>query len=155
MRPADHLVDTAGLGPLERAEVCCRVLHELEETVKQFETDVPWTEQDEWPEATRAAAAALLAAAGRAVDTTSYQATGMVQRDDEVWDAFCLVAGHAYDASAWSSTRAQPLVSLSDSGTVLVVHVDEAERQRLELAIRPVPVVPLRRSRRARRRDRG
>lgn len=101
MRPADHLVDTAGLGPRERAEVCRRVLHALGETVGSFETDVPWADQEEWSEATRAAAVTLLTAAGRAIDTTSYQATGMVRRDDdEVWDAFCLVAGHAYDASA-------------------------------------------------------
>lgn len=104
VRPADHLVDTAGLGPRERAEVCRRVLHALGETVGSFETDVPWTDQEEWSEATRAAAVTLLTAAGRAIDTRSYQATGMVRRDDdEVWDAFCLVAGHAYDASALRS----------------------------------------------------
>ena len=145
MKFSYYVVGTEGLSADDRAEVCRVALRTLEETVVKFESDIPWSNQTAWPVKARAAAEVLVAATGRPVDTESYQATGIVRRaDEDVWHAFTTFAGYAFDASVWSDNRVPAIVSLSDEGTAVVVHLDEEERDLLEVQVRPVPVLPLR-----------
>ncbi|WP_123390214.1 hypothetical protein [Nocardioides aurantiacus] len=147
-----YVVDTNGLSADDRAEVCQLVLRALEKTVVEFESDIPWSNQNAWPVRGREAAKALMTATGKPVDTESYQATGMIRRaHDDVWHAFTTFAGYALDASVWSENRVLPIVSLSDEGTAVVVRLDEEERRRLEVEVHPVPVLPLREAPAARR----
>jgi hypothetical protein len=134
-----HAVDIEGLGDAERGEVCRLVLRTLEETVHQFEADIPWS--DSWPPEVREAAGVLASAAGLRPAAEPYQRTRMMKRaDEDVWRAFATFAGHAYDASAWSHTRILPIVSLADAGTAVGVRVNEDERALLEAALRPLGV---------------
>lgn len=143
MQLTDYVAETEGLAPDDRAEVCRQTILALGETVFQFETDIPWSDAAEWPATVRRAAEVLVAAAGKTHTAEGYQQTGMLRRDDEaVWEAFATFAGYAYDASAWSDTRALPIVSLEDAGG-MVVRIDEDELLRLRALVHPVRVVPL------------
>jgi hypothetical protein len=140
-----YAIETDDLSPDDRAEVIGLAIRTLESTVVRFEADIPWTESTAWPGSVRDAAEVLVTASGKTFTDEPYQRTGMLQRGDEgVWGAFAAFAGYAYDASAWSNDRGQPIVSLSDEGTAIVVRIDEDERHRLDEAIQPTRVVPLR-----------
>ena len=148
MRFQYYVVDVDGLPADDRAEVCRLVIHTLEETAVHFEADIPWTQASAWPANVRDAAEVMVAASGKTHTEAPYQQTGMMNVGDKaVWQAFATFAGYAYDASVWSDNRVLPVVSLADEGQSVVVRVDEEERARLEVAVAPTPVVPLRESR--------
>lgn len=98
------------------------------------ETDLPVHEPGTWPADVEAAAQLLRQHGDPAADPDDYRyAAADVRTHQHLWDAFVLVAPHAYDAEV-RDEAGEEIASLSDEGT-LVVHLDDEQHEDLATLI--------------------
>ncbi|MCI2237787.1 hypothetical protein MO973_16370 [Paenibacillus sp. TRM 82003] len=114
------------------------VLAHLAPRAATVETDLPVHEPGTWPAEVEAAAEQLRRhsdpGADPGTDPERYcYAVADVRTHPHLWDAFVLVAPHAYDAEVRDAHGTQ-IASLSDEGT-LVLHLDDEQHQRLAALI--------------------
>jgi hypothetical protein len=137
------VVDTRATSSRRRIDVCRFALGLVAEAADRFETDLPFANADQWPEAVARAAERLSRfATGRRDESDLYKRTGLVPATDQAdWDAVVCFAPYAYDASVWGD--AGELVQLADEGSSLVVRLRPADRELLEEFEPSIKVVPI------------
>lgn len=106
------------------------VLAHLAPRAATVETDLPVHEPGTWPADVETAATLLRQRSNPEADPDEYcYAAADVRAHPDLWDAFVLVAPHAYDAEV-RDADGEEIASLSDEGT-LVVHLDDEQHQDL------------------------
>ncbi|WP_337060810.1 hypothetical protein [Kineococcus sp. G2] len=106
------------------------VLAHLAPLAATVETDLPVHEPGTWPADVEAAAELLRRHSDPDADQDSYcHAAADVRTHPHLWDAFVLVAPHAYDAEV-RDAHGSEIASLSDEGT-LVLRLDDEQHARL------------------------
>ncbi|MGO4256574.1 hypothetical protein [Marmoricola sp. RAF53] len=141
-----YSVDAESLSTAERVRICRALVGVVAEAVDSFETDVPWSNRDEWPREV-SQAAQVLTDQGRKQRrrNEAYAQTGRLSRSKSVpavWDAWVTFAPYAFDATAWAADHGR-LVSLADEGTSVAVWLSPDEFVRAGQEITPVPLRPL------------
>ncbi|GAB3216286.1 hypothetical protein GCM10027586_07910 [Kineococcus gypseus] len=110
------------------------VLAHLAPRAATVETDLPEHEPGTWPADVEAAADLLRRHSDPQAEPGRYcYAAADVRTHPHLWDAFVLVAPHAYDAEV-RDAHGTEIASLSDEGT-LVLHLDGEQHERLAALI--------------------
>jgi hypothetical protein len=137
------VIDTGALRDVDRRRAARVVLELVAPDVETFECDVPWSQQQGWPDEVREAAERLGALRSTRRSSDVYWQTGVIRRtDDSTWRAFVTFAPFAYDASA-SDMNGRRLVDLADEGTSLVARLDDNQARTVAEAFGHQVVVPL------------
>lgn len=110
------------------------VLAHLAPRAATVETDLPTHEPGSWPPEVETAAELLRRHSDPDASPDRYcYAAADVRRYPHLWDAFVLVAPHAYDAEVRDADGTE-IASLSDEGT-LVLHLSAEQREHLVTTI--------------------